>query len=40
LRELKRFWKRNPVRGKSFVNFETALFRYGKELRRKKSVEC
>jgi len=34
LRELKSFWKRKAVKGKSFVNFETALLRLGKELRR------
>jgi len=39
LLELKRFWKQNAVKGMSFVGFETALFRYGKELRRKKDVE-
>ncbi len=37
--ELKRFWKKNAVKGKSFVDFETALVRFGKELRRKKSAE-
>lgn len=37
--ELKRFWEKNAVKGKSFVNFETALLRCGKELRRKKSAE-
>lgn len=36
--ELKRFWKKNAVKGKSFVDLETALVRYGKELRRKKST--
>jgi len=39
LLELKRFWKQNAVKGMSFVNLETALFRYGKEMRRKKNVE-
>jgi endonuclease III len=34
---LKEFWNRNKVKGKSFVNFETALVRLGKDLRRKKS---
>lgn len=33
---LKDFWKRNAVKGKSFVNFETTLLRWGKELREKK----
>lgn len=36
LAELKKFWKRNAVEGKSFVNFETALLRWGKNLRRKR----
>jgi hypothetical protein len=34
LKELKEFWKRNNVKGKSFVNFETALLRLGKDMRR------
>ena len=36
LKELKEFWKRNNVKGKSFVNFETALLRLGKDMRRSK----
>jgi len=36
LRELKAFWRKNKIAGKSFVNFETALLRYGKILRRKE----
>jgi len=36
LTKLKDFWKRNAVRGKSFVNFETALLRLGKDWRRKR----
>jgi endonuclease III len=36
LRELKAFWRKNKIRGKSFVNFETALLRFGKDLRRKE----
>ncbi len=36
LRELKAFWRQNKIAGKSFVNFETALLRYGKDLRRKE----
>jgi len=36
LTELKDFWKKNSVEGMSFVNFETALLRWGKEWRRKK----
>lgn len=34
--KLKDYWKQNAVEGKSFVNFETALLRWGKELRRKR----
>ncbi len=34
--ELKAFWGQNKIAGKSFVNFETALLRYGKYLRRKE----
>ena len=37
LKELKEFWNRNKAKGKSFVNFETALLRLGRDLRRKKS---
>jgi len=37
--ELKRFWNKNAVKGKSFVDFETALVRCGKELRRKKIAD-
>jgi len=37
LKQLKAFWKRNAVAGTSFVDFETALFRVGKDLRRKAS---
>jgi len=36
LAELKDFWKRNALKGKSFANFETALLRWGKEWRKKK----
>ena len=36
LNELKEFWRQNKIAGKSFVNFETALLRYGKDLRRKE----
>jgi len=35
-RELKKFWSRNKVEGKSFVNFETALLRMGKDMRKRK----
>lgn len=34
--QLKSFWSRNKVAGKSFVEFETALVRFGKDLRRKQ----
>jgi hypothetical protein len=37
LAELKKFWNRNQIEGYTFVNFETALLRFGKEQRRKKS---
>jgi len=36
LKELKEFWNRNNVKGKSFVDFETALLRLGKDMRRSK----
>lgn len=36
LEQLKSFWSRNKVAGKSFVEFETALVRFGKDLRRKR----
>jgi len=36
LAELKNFWKRNAMKDKSIVNFETALLRWGKEWRKKK----
>jgi len=35
LKELKEFWIKNELAGKSFVNFETALLRFGRDLRRK-----
>jgi hypothetical protein len=35
--QLKNFWSENKVEGKSFVNFETALLRLGKEYRRKEN---
>jgi hypothetical protein len=34
--QLEHYWKKNRVRGRSFVNFENALVRLGKDLRRKK----
>jgi len=36
LEELQSFWRKNKVAGKTFVNFETALLRLGKDLRRKE----
>jgi hypothetical protein len=36
LKQLKTFWSKNEVAGKSFVNFETALLRLGKDLRKGK----
>jgi endonuclease III len=35
LKGLEDFWRRNRVEGKSFVNFETALLRLGKDFYRK-----
>jgi len=35
LRQLEDFWARNAVSGKSFINFETALLRLGKDYCRK-----
>ncbi|MDH5531960.1 MAG: hypothetical protein OEX99_00610 [Candidatus Bathyarchaeota archaeon] len=35
LRELKEFWRKNKVVGKTFTNFETALLRLGKDFCRK-----
>lgn len=39
LEELKRFWRENRVLNNSFVNFETALLRLGKDFCRKKRCE-
>lgn len=36
LEDLKKFWRENGIRGKDFVNFETALLRLGKDFCRKK----
>jgi len=36
LKRLKDFWTKNGVAGESFVHFETALLRLGKECRRRK----
>jgi len=41
LKQLKDFWSKNRIAGKSFVNFETALLRLGKDFCRKgKCAEC
>ncbi len=41
LKELKGFWRKNKVSGKTFVNFETALLRIGKDFCRKgKCDQC
>ncbi len=38
---LKKFWRKNGIRGKSFVDFETALVRFGKDFCRKgRSAKC
>jgi hypothetical protein len=37
LRDLRRVWGRNRVKGKDFIDFETALVRLGKDFYRKKS---
>lgn len=36
-KQLESFWAKNKVEGKSFVNFETALFRLGKQYRKKEN---
>jgi hypothetical protein len=38
LDQLKSFWTKNRIRGKSFVDFETALVRAGMDLRRKRKA--
>jgi len=41
LKQLKDFWSKNKVAGKSFINFETALLRIGKDFcRKRKCVIC
>ncbi|PMB75130.1 MAG: hypothetical protein C0193_01890 [Candidatus Bathyarchaeota archaeon] len=41
LKQLKNFWFKNEVDGKSFINFETALLRLGKDFCRKgKCASC
>jgi hypothetical protein len=37
-KELKEFWNKNHIKSTSFVNFETALLRLGKDMRRKKKT--
>ncbi len=36
-KELKSFWKKNTIKDRSFVNFETALLRLGKDLRKRQT---
>jgi len=38
LKDLKQVWVRNRVKGKDFIDFETALVRLGKDFYRKKSI--
>jgi endonuclease III len=41
LEELKKLWRKNEVAGKTFVNFETALLRLGKNFcRKRKCRQC
>ncbi|MGB9713764.1 MAG: hypothetical protein C0193_00460 [Candidatus Bathyarchaeota archaeon] len=41
LAQLKRFWLKNKIEGKSFANFETALLRLGKDFcRKRKCAVC
>ena len=41
LSELKEFWRRNKIAGKTFVDFETALLRLGKDYcRKEKCKQC
>jgi endonuclease III len=41
LKQLRDFWLKNEVKGKSFINFETALLRLGKDFCRKgKCASC
>jgi hypothetical protein len=37
LKQLKNFWFGNKVEGKSFIHFETALLRFGKQFRTKET---
>jgi hypothetical protein len=36
LRQLKDFWSKNKIERKSFIDFETALLRVGKDFRKKR----
>jgi hypothetical protein len=38
LRQLKDFWSKNRIAEKSFIDFETALLRLGKDFRRRKKI--
>jgi hypothetical protein len=38
LKQLKDFWFKNRIAEKSFINFETALLRLGKDFRRKEKI--
>ncbi|NWF86206.1 hypothetical protein HXY32_00070 [Candidatus Bathyarchaeota archaeon] len=40
LKQLKNFWSKNKMERKSFINFETALLRLGKDYRRKGNCAC
>ena len=41
LKQLKAFWSKNKVAGKSFINLETALLRLGKDFcRKEKCAVC
>jgi endonuclease III len=41
LKQLKDFWAKNKVKGKSLINFETALLRLGKDFcRKRKCTAC
>ena len=40
-KQLKEFWRKNRVAGKSYINFETALLRLGKDFcRKRKCTPC
>jgi len=38
LKQLKDFWSKNRIAGKSFIDFETALLRLGKDFRRRRKI--